>query len=60
MKIYQEKKSVFDRDELPRWQRAKARWEELHYCLRDESLFIPGENKIIPIDEMETHLYKST
>ncbi|HMZ08830.1 MAG TPA: hypothetical protein PK078_14535 [Anaerolineales bacterium] len=57
MKSYREKKAVFDRDERPRWERAKTRWEQLHYCLRDESLFIPGENKIIPVDEMEKHLY---
>lgn len=57
MKSYREKKSVFDSDELPRWERAKARWEQLHYCLRDESLFIPGENKLILVDEMEKHLY---
>ncbi len=58
MKTYQEKKTVFDRDELPRWQRAKVRWEQLHYCMRDESLLIFGENNIILIGEMETHLYK--
>lgn len=59
LKLYREKKLVFDQDELPRWQRAKGRWEQLLYCLRDENLFIPGENKIIPIDEMEAYLYKS-
>lgn len=58
LKSYRENKLVFEQDEFPRWQRAKARWEQLHYCLRDESLFIPGENKIISIDEMETQLYK--
>lgn len=57
MKNYKDKKAVFDRDEHPRWERAKTRWEQLHYCLRDESLFIPGENKTIPVDEMEKQLY---
>lgn len=57
MKSYQEKKALFDHDELPRWERAKVRWEQLHYCLRDETLFIPGENKAIPVDEMQKHLY---
>ena len=57
IKTYREKKLVFDRDEFPRWQRVKARWEQLHYCLRDETLFIPGENKNIPVDEMQIHLY---
>ena len=57
MKSYRMKKADFERDELPRWERAKARWEQLHYCLRDETLFIPGENRGIPVDEMEKHLY---
>jgi hypothetical protein len=57
MKNYKDKKAVFDRDELPRWQRAKARWEQLHYCMRDETLFIPSENKAIKADDMEKYLY---
>ncbi len=57
MKSYREKKAVFDRDELPRWQRAKVRWEGLHYCMRDETLFIPAENKAIKVDDMEKYLY---
>ena len=60
MKTYHERKIAFEHDEFPRWQHAKARWELLHYCLRDETLFIPGENKSISIDEMENHLYKSS
>ena len=60
MKTYHERKIAFEHDEFPRWQHAKARWELLHYCLRDETLFIPGENKSISVDEMETHLYKSS
>lgn len=54
---YKRKKADFERDELPRWERAKARWEQLHYCLRDETLFIPGENRAIPVDDMEKQLY---
>ncbi|MEK6751280.1 MAG: hypothetical protein AABZ00_03355 [Chloroflexota bacterium] len=57
MKKYREKKAVFDRDELPRWQRAKARWEQLYFCMRDETLFIPAENKPIKADDMEKYLY---
>lgn len=60
MKTYHERKIAFEHDEFPRWQHAKARWELLHYCLRDETLFIPGENKSISVDEMENHLYKSS
>lgn len=54
---YREKKAAFDRDELPRWQTAKARWEQLYYCLRDETIFIPAENAAIKADDMERYLY---
>jgi len=57
LKNYKDKKAVFDRDELPRWQRAKARWEQLFYCMRDETLFIPTEGKAIHADDMEKYLY---
>ncbi len=60
MKSYKDKKVVFDRDELPRWQRAKSRWEQLFYCMRDETVFIPAENKPVKADDMEKYLYDPT
>ncbi len=57
MKNYKDKKAVFDRDELPRWQHAKARWEQLYFCMRDETLFIPAENKAVKAEDMEKYLY---
>ncbi len=57
MESYRAKKALFERDDLPRWQRAKARWEQLYYCLRDETVFIPAENKPIKANDMEKYLY---
>jgi hypothetical protein len=57
MKNYREKKAAFERDELPRWHRARDRWEQLFYCMRDETIFIPAENKAIKADDMEKYLY---
>ena len=57
MENYRAKKAVFDRDEKPRWERAKARWGQLYYCMRDETIFIPAENKAIHADDMEKYLY---
>lgn len=57
MESYRAKKIIFDRDDLPRWQRAKNRWEQLYFCMRDETLFIPSENKAIKADDMEKYLY---
>ena len=57
MKKYKDKKAAFDRDTLPRWQRAKDRWEQIYFCMRDETMFIPAENKVICVDDMEKYLY---
>jgi hypothetical protein len=54
---YKQKKTTYDRDDLPRWQRAKARWDQLYFCMRDETVFIPSENKAISADNMEKYLY---
>ena len=57
MKNYKDKKAIWDRDEMPRWQRARERWEQLYFCLRDETVFIPAENKAIGADDMVKYLY---
>ena len=57
MKNYKDQKAAFDNDELRRWQRARERWEQLYYCMRDETVFIPAENKAIRADDMEKYLY---
>jgi len=57
MKNYRDKKAIWDRDEMPRWQRAKERWEQLYFCMRDETVFIPAENKAITADDMVKYLY---
>ncbi len=57
MKNYKDKKVTWDRDEMPRWQAAKNRWDQLHYCMRDETVFIPLENKAVALDDMVKYLY---
>jgi hypothetical protein len=57
MKNYRDKKAIWDRDDMPRWQRAKERWEQLYYCMRDETVFLPAENKAVKADDMVKYLY---
>lgn len=57
MKNYKDKKVTWDRDEMPRWQAAKNRWDQLYYCMRDETVFIPSENKAVALDDMVKYLY---
>jgi len=56
---YREKKAAYEGDELPHWQSAQKRWEQLYYCMRDETVFIPAENKAIRAEDMEKYLYDS-
>jgi hypothetical protein len=55
---FRARKAAYERDDLPRWQRARRRWEQLHFCLRDETLFLPDEGRTIPLEEMEQSLYR--
>ena len=57
MQNYRTKKAAYDRDERPRWQRAKERWEQLYFCMRDETVFIPAEAKAIRVDDLSEYLY---
>jgi hypothetical protein len=54
---YKESQSRREREELPRWQRAMDRWNNLYYCARDETVFIPGEGKAIPVAQTDKYLY---
>jgi hypothetical protein len=57
MANYNSQKAKVEAEELPRWQRATDRWNQLYYCARDETVFIPGENKAIPADNMKDYLF---
>ncbi len=61
---YKQKKKDHDEYELPRWENAMERWNQLYFCLRDETLFIPGEEKSIRLEDMHEYLmdpyFKST
>jgi len=53
---YRQKKDQYERDDLPRWESAMRRWNELYFCLRDETVFLLGEEKIIRLDDLEKYL----
>jgi len=53
---YREKKTRYEREDLPRWESAMRRWNELYLCLRDETVFRLGEQKIIRLDDLQDYL----
>ncbi|MBN2149127.1 MAG: hypothetical protein JW726_17205 [Anaerolineales bacterium] len=53
---YRTRQVQWQKEDLPHWQRSMERWEALYYCMRDETLFIPGEGKAIPLDRMMEYI----
>jgi hypothetical protein len=53
---YREKKTRYERQDLPNWESAMRRWNEMYICLRDETVFRLGEQKIIRLDDLQDYL----
>lgn len=53
---YQQKKDEYDRQLLPGWQWAMERWENMYYCARDETVFVPGERSGVHVSEAQTFI----
>jgi len=53
---YREKKTQYEREDLPRWESAMRRWNDMYFCLRDETVFLLGEQKIIRLDDLQKYL----
>lgn len=46
------------RQATPVWEKAMQRWGSAFYCYRCDGVFIPGENRFIPIEQMRSFLYE--
>jgi hypothetical protein len=46
-----------DSIEIPKWQRAIAKWNRLYYCFRDDCLFDGETGEATHIDRMPEYLY---
>jgi len=53
---FQEKQTRYQREDLPRWESAIRRWNDLYFCLRDETVFLQGEQKIIRLEDLQKYL----
>jgi hypothetical protein len=53
---YRQKKTQYDNEDLPRWESAMRRWDDLYFCLRDGAAFLLGEGKIIRLDDLQKYL----
>lgn len=46
--------------ETKRIEKAIQEWMRLYYCSRDKGIFIPGQDLLIPVEEMIPYLMKKT
>ncbi len=44
-------------DQMPHWQSAMAKWEDLFYCHRCDGVFLPGQSFFVPTIDMMDFLY---
>jgi len=45
---------------LPRWERAKKRWNNAYYCARDDIVFVHGESTYVNSDQFSKWLIDTT
>lgn len=43
---------------LSHWQKALDKWNRLYYCSRCAGVFLPGQNRLIPLEQMRPFLYE--
>ncbi len=43
---------------LKKWEHAMQKWSKLYYCFRDDSVFIPGDNKSVDLSHMQEFIFK--
>jgi len=42
----------------PAWQKAIQKWNSLYYCGRDDGIFIPNEERFVPVEQIQAFLYE--
>jgi hypothetical protein len=52
------RKARIEATELPRWQKAMEKWNELFYCSRDDCVFDPQTRESSSINNMQELLYR--
>jgi len=46
-------------DQVPQWERAKSRWQQLYFCGRCDGIFLPAEHtSLVPTDQINTLLFR--
>jgi len=53
---YRDRQEAYERDQLRPYQRAKQRWENAYFCRRDAVVFIPSENKAVPVEDLQAYI----
>lgn len=52
------KERAWAESQMPGWQRVMAKWNSLYYCHRCDSVFIPGQSRLIAPVRVKNYLYE--
>lgn len=44
--------------QMAQWQKAMDKWNKLYYCSADAGVFLEGQNRLVPLEQMRSFLYE--
>ncbi|MDW8213177.1 MAG: hypothetical protein RMJ55_06455 [Roseiflexaceae bacterium] len=53
----QARASRYFRRAFAAWHRASERWQQLHYCMRCDGVFLTGQASLTPVEQVQMLLY---
>lgn len=46
------------RERHDQWEKAKSKWDRLYYCAQCAGVFLPGQRRLVPVEQMESFLFE--
>jgi pSer/pThr/pTyr-binding forkhead associated (FHA) protein len=46
------------RERYDQWGKAKSKWDRLYYCNQCAGVFLPGQRRLVPVEQMESFLFE--
>ena len=40
------------------WEKAKSKWNRLNYCEQCAGVFLPGQRRLVPVEQMESFMFE--
>lgn len=46
------------RERYDQWRKAKSKWDRLYHCAQCAGVFLPGQRRLVPVEQMESFLFE--